>query len=149
MADLSIPINAKKPIRYRFFDQNSHYQQTDNDYRSLVIRSDLKLLLRLQEYGSPTRPVNLRRFATPTNLKSYPEVGAILHGFKLKRTKHIPELQLTAYHLHHEKTGAEFLHVARDDRNNVFSIGFKTNPPDATGVPHILEHTTLCGSEKY
>jgi Zn-dependent M16 (insulinase) family peptidase len=38
--------------------------------------------------------------------------------------------------------------VARDDENNVFSIGFKTNPPDATGVPHILEHVTLCSSEK-
>jgi Zn-dependent M16 (insulinase) family peptidase len=40
------------------------------------------------------------------------------------------------------------VHIARDDSNNVFSIGFKTNPPDATGVPHILEHTTLCGSQK-
>ena len=39
--------------------------------------------------------------------------------------------------------------MARDDTNNVFSIGFKTNPPDNTGVPHILEHTTLCGSKRY
>lgn len=61
----------------------------------------------------------------------------------------MPELQLTAFDLQHDKTGAEYLHVARDDSNNVFSIGFKTNPPDHTGVPHILEHTTLCGSEKY
>lgn len=72
-----------------------------------------------------------------------------MHGFMLKRKKHIPELQLTAFHLEHEKTGAEYLHVARDDKNNVFSVGFKTNPPDHTGVPHILEHTTLCGSQKY
>ena len=71
------------------------------------------------------------------------------HGFTLMRIKDVPELQLTAYHLQHDKTGAEYLHVARDDTNNVFSIGFKTNPPDDTGVPHILEHTTLCGSEKY
>lgn len=61
----------------------------------------------------------------------------------------MPELELTALHLQHDKTGAEYLHVARDDANNVFSIGFKTNPPDDTGVPHILEHTTLCGSEKF
>ena len=67
----------------------------------------------------------------------------------LKRKKHVPELQLTAFQLEHKKTGAEYLHVARDDKNNVFSIGFKTNPPDHTGVPHILEHTTLCGSQKY
>jgi len=67
----------------------------------------------------------------------------------VKRTKHVPELELTALHLEHDRTGAEYLHVARDDKNNVFSIGFKTNPPDCTGVPHILEHLALCGSEKY
>ena len=78
-----------------------------------------------------------------------PQLGVDLHGFTLKRKKHVPELQLTAFQLEHEKTGAAYLHVARDDKNNVFSIGFKTNPPDHTGVPHILEHTTLCGSQRY
>jgi hypothetical protein len=92
----------------------------------------------------------LRRTAsTVTQLDSYPSVGDSLHGFAVQQKKHVPELHLTAVHLKHEKTGADYLHVARDDKNNVFSIGFKTNPPDATGVPHILEHTTLCGSEKY
>ncbi|KAK7995542.1 peptidase M16C associated [Apiospora arundinis] len=84
-----------------------------------------------------------------TELSSYPKPGEKLHGFTLVRTKHVPELELTALHLQHDKTGADYLHIARDDSNNVFSIGFKTNPPDDTGVPHILEHTTLCGSEKY
>lgn len=84
-----------------------------------------------------------------TELSQYPKPGEKLHGFTLVRTKHVPELELTALHLKHDKTGADYLHIARDDSNNVFSIGFKTNPPDDTGVPHILEHTTLCGSEKY
>ncbi|RYC59470.1 hypothetical protein CHU98_g6744 [Xylaria longipes] len=84
-----------------------------------------------------------------TELSQYPKPGEKLHGFTLLRTKHVPELELTALHLKHDKTGADYLHIARDDSNNVFSIGFKTNPPDDTGVPHILEHTTLCGSEKY
>jgi presequence protease len=84
-----------------------------------------------------------------TELTQYPKPGEKLHGFTLLRSKHVPELELTALHLQHDKTGADYLHVARDDKNNVFSIGFKTNPPDDTGVPHILEHTTLCGSEKY
>ncbi|KXX78677.1 Mitochondrial presequence protease [Madurella mycetomatis] len=84
-----------------------------------------------------------------TELSQLPKPGDKLHGFTLLRTKHVPELELTALHLRHDKTGAEHLHIARDDSNNVFSIGFKTNPPDDTGVPHILEHTTLCGSEKY
>ncbi|KAL7811747.1 Metalloenzyme, LuxS/M16 peptidase-like protein [Trichoderma aethiopicum] len=84
-----------------------------------------------------------------TDLALYPKPGSKLHGFTLVRAKHVPELELTALQLQHDKTGADYLHIARDDTNNVFSIGFKTNPPDDTGVPHILEHTTLCGSEKY
>lgn len=85
---------------------------------------------------------------TVTDLSQFPKVGETLHGFTLLRSKHVAELELTALHLRHDKTGADYLHIARDDSNNVFSIGFKTNPPDATGVPHILEHTTLCGSER-
>lgn len=90
-----------------------------------------------------------RTASTVTQLESFPAVGGNLHGFTVQQKKHVPELHLTAVHLKHDRTGADYLHVARDDKNNVFSIGFKTNPPDATGVPHILEHTTLCGSEKY
>ncbi|CBX97173.1 similar to presequence protease [Plenodomus lingam JN3] len=87
--------------------------------------------------------------ASNRHVSSFPNVGEKLHGFTLKRVKQVPELELTALHLEHDKTGADYLHIAREDANNVFSIGFKTNPPDATGVPHILEHTTLCGSQKY
>lgn len=89
-----------------------------------------------------------RNYASVTDLSSLPKPGDKLHGFTLQRAKHVPELELSALHFQHDKTGADYLHVAREDQNNVFSIGFKTNPPDATGVPHILEHVTLCGSEK-
>lgn len=89
-----------------------------------------------------------RTYASVTDLTHLPQPGSKLHGFTLQRTKHVPELELSALHFQHDRTGADYLHVARDDSNNVFSIGFKTNPPDATGVPHILEHVTLCGSEK-
>lgn len=89
-----------------------------------------------------------RAYASVTDLSSLPKPGTQLHGFTLERTKHVPELELSALHFKHDKTGADYLHVAREDQNNVFSIAFKTNPPDATGVPHILEHVTLCGSEK-
>ncbi|KAJ5142906.1 Peptidase M16 core [Penicillium bovifimosum] len=93
---------------------------------------------------------NSRRAAsTVTKLEDFPKVGEKLHGFTLHEKKNVPELHLTAVWLKHDQTGADYMHVARDDKNNVFGIGFKTNPPDATGVPHILEHTTLCGSEKY
>ena len=94
------------------------------------------------------RAATRRKYASVTNLVDQPGLGERIHGFTLTRMKTVPELQLTALHLKHDKTGADYLHIARDDKNNVFSIGFKTNPPDATGVPHILEHTTLCGSER-
>ncbi|RMZ80720.1 hypothetical protein DV738_g2578, partial [Chaetothyriales sp. CBS 135597] len=97
-----------------------------------------------------------RSFATPVltgntsgNAESLPAVGTSIHGFTLRQTKHVPELHLTALQLQHDKTGAEYLHVARDDKNNVFAINFKTNPTDRTGLPHVLEHVTLCGSDKF
>lgn len=75
--------------------------------------------------------------------------GEILHGFIVDEVAEIDELFLTAVRLSHLSTGAQYLHLTRDDANNVFSIGFRTTPMDSTGLPHILEHTTLCGSERY
>ena len=72
-----------------------------------------------------------------------------IEGFTVQQISHIPEFQLKAIRLLHNETGAEYLHLAREDNNNAFSVGFRTTPFDSTGVPHILEHTTLCGSKKY
>lgn len=77
------------------------------------------------------------------------KTGEVLHGFMVDEVASIDELFLTAVRLTHLSTGAQYLHLARDDTNNVFSIGFRTTPKDSTGLPHILEHTTLCGSERY
>ena len=49
----------------------------------------------------------------------------------------------------HERTGARHIHFASDDQNNAFMVAFLTLPYDSSGVAHILEHTTLCGSERY
>lgn len=49
----------------------------------------------------------------------------------------------------HKKSGAELLSVSTDDDNKCFGITFRTPPTDSTGVPHILEHSVLCGSRKY
>ncbi|GAB6024432.1 Presequence protease, mitochondrial [Chamberlinius hualienensis] len=76
-------------------------------------------------------------------------VGKKLHGFVIKEVTDIPELCLTAVRLSHDKTGADYLHVARDDRDNLFSVSFRTTPMDSTGAAHILEHISLCGSHKY
>ena len=116
-------------------------------WRHAAVRlSGLATTCPLQSY----RSARLRRhYASLTDLSNHPAPGQRLHGFTLQRAEHVSELELTALHFRHDQTGADYLHIARDDTNNVFAIAFKTNPPDATGVPHVLEHTTLCGSEKY
>lgn len=75
--------------------------------------------------------------------------GNKIHGFKVEKVKSVNEFDLVAIQLRHEKTGANYLHIANDDSNNVFSIAFQTAGMDSTGVSHILEHTSLCGSKKY
>jgi presequence protease len=91
-----------------------------------------------------------RCLATLAKSNALTSPGDRLHGFTLEKTERFPVFDLTGYLLRHDKTGAEYLHLSRhDDPNKVFAIAFRTNPPDATGVPHILEHTTLCGSEKF
>ncbi|KAG9996754.1 hypothetical protein KCU80_g24177, partial [Aureobasidium melanogenum] len=114
-----------------------------------MLRGVNRLAARPNRLAHTNLPALRRTYASVTDLSNYPKPGDQLHGFTLKRAKHVPELELTALQFTHERTGADYLHIARDDQNNVFSIGFKTNPPDATGVPHILEHTTLCGSQKF
>ncbi|KAM6948128.1 presequence protease, mitochondrial [Aplochiton taeniatus] len=75
--------------------------------------------------------------------------GHKIHGFTVKEVVDVPDLFLSVIKLSHDNTGAQYLHAARDDSNNVFSVQFRTTPMDSTGVPHILEHTVLCGSERY
>lgn len=61
----------------------------------------------------------------------------------------IEEVNSDGWLLRHKKTGARVVLLANDDDNKVFNIGFRTPVNDDTGVPHIIEHTVLCGSEKY
>ncbi len=61
----------------------------------------------------------------------------------------IPALNVTVQHYVHRETGALHYHLATDNPENVFLVAFRTVPEDSTGVAHILEHTALCGSERY
>ncbi|KAG0315679.1 Mitochondrial presequence protease [Dissophora globulifera] len=63
--------------------------------------------------------------------------------------RHVKELELGVIWLKHDKAGAEHLHIARDDSDNVFGIGFARFPDNSAGVSHILKHLTLCGSRSY
>jgi Zn-dependent M16 (insulinase) family peptidase len=73
----------------------------------------------------------------------------IQHGFELIQDQHIPELNTQARLWRHVRTGAELLSLVNDDENKTFAITFRTPPPDSTGVAHIMEHSVLCGSDKY
>ncbi len=75
--------------------------------------------------------------------------NAGLHGYTLKRTAALPDINAWFYELEHTDTGARHVHVSSDDTENTFSVAFKTVPTDSTGVAHILEHTALCGSRKF
>lgn len=75
--------------------------------------------------------------------------GERRYGFLVRRVEQIPEIRVTAYEIEHERTGAKVLHLHCDDRENLYAIGFRTPPPDSTGLPHILEHSVLAGSERY
>jgi Zn-dependent M16 (insulinase) family peptidase len=70
-------------------------------------------------------------------------------SFEWIRSQHIPSLNVTMEEYRHKKTGAQYYHLASDNTENVFLVALRTVPMDSTGVAHILEHTALCGSEKY
>lgn len=72
-----------------------------------------------------------------------------LHGFTVLACEPLPEIDGTAYTLLHDASGARLLYLANDDTNKAFSIAFKTPPANSTGVFHILEHSVLCGSDRY
>ncbi|MBQ9732634.1 MAG: insulinase family protein, partial [Clostridia bacterium] len=72
-----------------------------------------------------------------------------LHGFKVLREVRVPDVSGTLYELTHEGSGASLYYLARPDENKTFAIAFRTLPVDDTGVFHIIEHSVLCGSDRY
>ena len=70
-------------------------------------------------------------------------------GFSLLQSKALPEIGGTLHEMEHIKTGAKLIWLDRPDDNKTFGIAFTTLPENSTGVFHILEHSVLCGSDKY
>lgn len=77
------------------------------------------------------------------------KINDVIHGFKLLRQETVVEAASEAFIFEHEKSGAKLLYLQNNDDNKVFSASFRTPPTDDTGVPHIIEHSTLCGSRKF
>lgn len=72
-----------------------------------------------------------------------------LAAYEILEEKELSDIHSTGYRLRHKKSGARITVISNDDENKVFYIGFRTPPQNSTGVPHIMEHSVLCGSEKY
>ena len=72
-----------------------------------------------------------------------------LTAYEVIEQKKLDDLKSEGALLKHKKSGARILLISNDDDNKVFDIAFRTPAPDNTGVPHIMEHTVLCGSEKF
>ena len=72
-----------------------------------------------------------------------------LEAYRVTEHKTIQEMQSEGIVLEHKKTKAKLFLLSNDDENKVFCIGFRTPPVNDTGLPHILEHSVLCGSDKF
>ncbi|MBU3143384.1 insulinase family protein [Clostridium sp. CF012] len=107
----------------------------------LLLNSSISLVqgkqVQLSNYTSTTSAVNI--FKTDKNLS----------GFKLESKKWIEDIHSTAMIFKHVKSGAKLIYLQNQDENKVFSISFRTPVHDNTGVNHIIEHSVLCGSQKY
>ena len=87
--------------------------------------------------------------AATANAQETKELRMTPKNWKLLWTQNVEELKATARMFEHEKSGAPLLYLSCDDDNKVFCIAFRTPPTDSTGISHIMEHSVLCGSEKF
>ncbi|XP_027105923.1 presequence protease 1, chloroplastic/mitochondrial-like [Coffea arabica] len=99
-------------------------------------------------------PYSIRAIATSAPQSSPEMLGADDDvadklGFDKVSEQFIEECKSRAILYKHRKTGAEIMSISNDDENKCFGIVFRTPPKDSTGIPHILEHSVLCGSRKY
>jgi Zn-dependent M16 (insulinase) family peptidase len=73
----------------------------------------------------------------------------LINGFRVQKINRFDQFQMTGYSLEHEVTGAKYFHLDSSDMNNTMAVHFCTPAFDNSGVFHILEHLSLCGSKKY
>lgn len=77
------------------------------------------------------------------------KTGDILGGFEVLATENIEDVSSTGIYLKHKKTGLEVFHLFNDDSENLFAFSFATPSLSPSGIAHVMEHSVLCGSEKY
>ncbi|KAM3377161.1 presequence protease 1, chloroplastic/mitochondrial [Capsicum galapagoense] len=122
--------------------------------RRSLLRSNIRSISHSVQLKRQFYPLSVRAIATSAPQSSQDFVGADdevaeKFGFEKLSEQFIDECKSKAVLYKHKKTGAEVMSVANDDENKVFGVVFRTPPKDSTGIPHILEHSVLCGSRKY
>lgn len=75
--------------------------------------------------------------------------GDVYKAFDVLNVFDVPDYHSTAIHLRHQKTGLEVFHMHNDDTENLFAFAFRTPNPKSNGAAHIIEHSVLCGSERF
>ncbi|KAH9656125.1 presequence protease 2 [Citrus sinensis] len=138
--------------------RRNHHRLINNLTRRSLLRGASRLHLSLSSYSLQFNKhfssLSPRAVASPSTPSS-PEVAEVSNevaeklGFEKVLEEFIGECKSKAVLFKHKKTGAEVMSVSNDDENKVFGIVFRTPPKDSTGIPHILEHSVLCGSRKY
>ncbi len=87
--------------------------------------------------------------AEAENAPALPQPGEVIHGFEVVELRDYPLMDATILRFRHRQTGGEVYYIANDDTNRAFDLAFFTEPIDNTGLPHVFEHATIQGSEKY
>ncbi|KAI8028462.1 hypothetical protein LOK49_LG02G03504 [Camellia lanceoleosa] len=142
----------------RLSSLSRRHRSIPNLHSRFLLRHHLRLLSTASSPPSLLRShfssLSTRAIATPPTQPSPEMLGADDEvaeklGFEKVSEEFIEECKSRAVLYKHKKTGAEIMSVSNDDENKVFGIVFRTPPKDSTGIPHILEHSVLCGSRKY
>lgn len=76
-------------------------------------------------------------------------VGEVVHGFRVREVRELPDVASRMWRMEHVVNGADLVWIESGDLNKTFAVAFKTLPDDDTGVAHIVEHSVLCGSERF
>ncbi|KAK6946132.1 Peptidase M16C associated [Dillenia turbinata] len=115
----------------------------------LISSSETSFNLRRHFSSLSPRAIATSPHQSPSEIIGARDDVAEKYGFEKLSEEFIEECKSRAVLYKHKKTGAEVMSVSNDDENKVFGIVFRTPPKDSTGIPHILEHSVLCGSRKY
>ena len=117
--------------------------------RLLALMLALVMLLGLVPAALAEAAIDEPAPALPGEAAALPGVGDVVNGFEVVELRDFSLLDATIVRDEHQKTGAELYYIANDDTNRAFDLTFFTDAIDDTGLPHVFEHATTAGSEKY